>query len=150
MTMITPIVTLRPDDRASIKLPWRGSSEANYSWLKEVCGPRSRPKYDPALKCFLVARSHTQRVIDALVKEYDQVSLIQFGHTATTCVEQCWNANPDKVIDCECSCAGTNHGSGVPLGKEIQDGLSVRHEFTQAEYIITSSGRHLNHNPTKN
>ena len=134
---------LKPGERASIALPWRGSSNANYDWLKGVCGDRTRPKYDPATKRFLVARAHAQHVLNALVEEYGHVLVTQFGHTATTCVEQCWNANPDNAIDCECGCAGTNHGSKVPLGSEVVPGLAVKHDLSQATYAVTKQGWEL-------
>lgn len=141
--MTTPRMTLRPGERASIQLPWRGSSTANYDWLKEVCGERTRPLYDRQAKRFLVARPHAQHVLDALVDEFKQVLVVQYGHAATTCVEPCWNARPDTVTDCECGCAGANHGSGSPIGREVKDGLSVSHELTRATYLVTASGWQL-------
>ena len=139
----TPSMTLRPGERASIRLPWRGSPGANYEWLKEVCGSRTRPEYDTASKSFRVARPHAQHVLDALVAEYGKVILGQYGDAATTCVEQCWNAKPENAIDCVCGCAGTNHGTGTPLGTEVQVGLSVEHTQVRAVYEVTAAGRHL-------
>lgn len=138
-----PSVVLKPGERASINLPWRGTPNANYEWLKDVCGNRTRPKYDPTTKRFLVARVHAQHVLDALVEEYGRVIVIQFGHAATTCVEQCWNANPNNAIECECGCAGTNHGSKVPFGREVTPGLAVKHELSQATYVVTKDGWEL-------
>lgn len=134
---------LKPGERASIDLPWRGDSRANYEWLKAVCGSRTRPQYDPATKRFLVARVHAQHVLDALVEEYERVLVAQFGHTATTCVEHCWNANPDTAIECECGCAGTNHGTRQPLGSEVAPGLAVKHDLNRALYLVTSAGWEL-------
>lgn len=138
-----PEVTLSPGERAVFKLPWRGGSSANYEWLKAICGERTRPKYNPISKCFLVARPHAQYVIDALVKEYGQVKVTQYGHTSVTCVEKCWNAKLETIAECECGCAGANHGSGRPLDTVLQGGLSVQHELTKAVYIATASGRTL-------
>ncbi|QEA29479.1 hypothetical protein FGL91_13480 [Microbacterium sp. CBA3102] len=92
--MIQPNMVLKPGERASIDLPWRGSPSANYEWLKEIYGTRTRPTFDREAKRFLVARPHAQHVLDALVDEYDRVLVVQYGHAATTCVEQCWNARP--------------------------------------------------------
>lgn len=40
----------------------------------------------------------------------------------TKCVEACWKtASPDTAITCECSCAGSNHGSGHPLSKTVSE-----------------------------
>lgn len=141
--MMRPNVVLRPGERASVELPWRGSPSANFEWLKEACGARTRPIFDRESKRFLVARPHVSHVIDALVDEYDQVLVVQYGDTASTCVEQCWNAKAETVADCECGCAGANHGSGHAMGKEVQAGLSVGHEFTSATYLVTAAGWRL-------
>lgn len=138
-----PSVILRPRERASIHLPWRGSPGANYAWLREVCGERTRPEYDREAKRFLVARAHTRYVLDAMVEEYGEVSVQQFGYAATTCVEACWEANRDTTLECVCGCAGVNHGSGQPLGAEVTPGLSVHHELTEANYLVTAAGRSL-------
>ncbi|MGR4009867.1 hypothetical protein [Leucobacter sp. 1207-22] len=135
-----PTVILKPNARAAIELPWRGSPRANFDWLKDVCGKRTRPEYDRQSKRFLVARPHTRHVLDALVDEYGEVLVHQFGYAATTCVEACWDANPDNVIDCVCGCAGLNHGSGHPLGMQVAPGLSVHQELAEATYIVTANG----------
>ena len=136
-------MTLKPGERASIELPWRGGPKANFEWLKAVCGTRTRPKYDKTTRQFLVARVHAKHVLDALVAEYESVLVTQYGHVATTCVEQCWNARRETVIDCECGCAGHNHGSGHPLGKELAAGLSVEHELNRALYVVSAAGWEL-------
>lgn len=140
---IRPNMILRPNERTSIALPWRGSGGANYARLREICGERTHPEYDRGSKRFLVARTHTQHVLDALVEEYGEVMVQQFGNASTTCVEACWNANPYTALDCVCGCAGVNHGSGGPLGNEVTPGLSVHHETTEANYLVTVTGRVL-------
>lgn len=139
-----PNMILKPGKRASIALPWRGSPSANFEWLKQVCGTRTRPAYDRKSKRFLVARNHTKHVLDALVAEYGAVEVTQYGNAKTTCVEQCWDARPDTVTDCECACAGANHGSGGPMGNHVEEWLSVRYEYTRANYLVTSDGWTLN------
>jgi len=138
--MAQPSIVLRPGRRASIFLPWRDSSSANFIWLKEVCGQRTRPTYNATTKRFEVARKHAQYVLDALVEEYGKVEVVQYGNIATTCVERCWSANPNTVIDCECGCAGLNHGVGQPLGEEVTAGLSVQNDLVSATYIVTADG----------
>ncbi len=135
-----PHMILKPGERASINLPWRGSRSANYEWLKEVCGERTRPDFDHETKRFLVARLHARHVINALVNEFGQVLITQYGNTATTCVEQCWNAKLETTADCVCGCAGANHGSGHPMDKEVKADLSVKQELTRAEYLVTADG----------
>ena len=131
---------LRPRERASIALPYRGSPRANFDWLKEVCGDRTRPRYDRSSRRFLVARPHAQHVLAALVDEFNQVFVTIYGYTRTTCVERCWNANPETIADCECGCAGANHGSRHPMGTQVQQGLSVQNDLTSAEYVVTKQG----------
>lgn len=138
MTRVNMI--LKPGERASIALPYRGNPSANFDWLKEVCGDRTRPQYDRASKRFRVARAHTQHVLAALVDEFSQVHVTIYGHTRTTCVEQCWNARPETIADCECGCAGANHGSREPMGRQVQRGLSVQHDLTSAKYKVTRQG----------
>lgn len=129
---------LKPGKRGLIYLPWRGSRRANFDWLKDVCGSRTRPEYDRDAKCFLVARQHTDHVIKALLGEYGSVQVQQYGHQKIACIQQCWDANPSTHLDCECSCAGYNHGSGHPLGVQVQPGLSVEHDYSIAEFKLTA------------
>ena len=86
--MSAPSMTLRPGERASIELPWRGGPGANFEWLKLVCGARTRPTFDRQSKKFLVARIHAQHVLEALIDEFGMVRVVQFGHASTTCVEK--------------------------------------------------------------
>lgn len=137
---MTPTVTLRPGKRASIWLPYRDGPSGNFRWLKDVCGTRTRPEYNQQTKQFEIAREHTQHVIDALVVEYGRVSVTQYGYARTTCVEACWTADPRTVAACVCGCAGANHGSKAPLGREVQAGLSITNEFTRAEWVVTANG----------
>lgn len=118
-------------------LPYRGDPAANFRWLKGVCGARTRPVYNRETKEFEVAREHTQFVIDALIAEYRRVRVVQYGHARTTCVDACWNASALTVADCVCGCAGANHGSRRPLGKEVRAGLSVENELVRADYVVT-------------
>ncbi|QDZ14207.1 hypothetical protein [Humibacter ginsenosidimutans] len=136
-------MTLKPGRRASMWLPYRDDPGANFRWLKGVCGERTRPEYNRQTKEFEVAREHTQLVIDALVVEYRRVHVVQYGHARTTCVEACWNARLSTIADCVCGCAGANHGSGKPFGREVQAGLSVANELTCAEFIVTRKGWEL-------
>lgn len=135
-----PSVILRPKSRAEIYLPWRGNPRANFEWLRCVCGDRTRPEYDRQSKRFYVARGHIQHIIQALVEEYGSVKVTQYGYRSTTCVQQCWNANPNSYLQCECGCAGRNHGSGVPMGHEVQSGLSVEYDLSVWEYQISRDG----------
>lgn len=138
--MTQPSLILKPRERASISLPYRGNPHANYDWLKQVCGDLTRPVYDRQSKRFQVARTHVGHVLEALVEEFSTVHVSIYGNTRTTCVERCWNAKLEAITDCECGCAGANHGSRGPMGKEVEQGLSVQHELTRADFIVTSQG----------
>lgn len=135
-----PNLIILPKQRASLAIPWRGDKSANYEWLREICGTRTKPRYDRICKRFTVARTHTAHVLSELIIEYGRVFIVHCGYKSTTCVAACWDANPDSVIDCECGCAGLNHGSGAPMGFEMKNGLSVHHEYVVSKYYITSKG----------
>lgn len=141
--MPIPEIILTPGQRAAVALPWRGSARANFDWLKDVCGERTRPEYDRTSKLFMVARPHAIVVLNALVDEYGRVRVVQHGDSTKTCVERCWNARPDTAIECECGCAGTNHGSRQPMGLEVKSGLSVQHRMTTVTYEVTAAGWRL-------
>lgn len=133
-----PEITLHPKySRAELYLPWKGGPSANFKWLKTVCGDSTRPQYDKKKKKFLVARTHTNVVLDALVEEFGRVKVRHFGYQKEACVEQCWNAKPENYLQCECSCAGKNHGSGSPMGKEVSEGLSIQGEYVLHAYVLS-------------
>lgn len=58
---------------------------------------------------------HTPKLINELAVLFGGIRVVQHGGV-TLCVEPCWNASPDTSWDCECSCAGRNHGTGHPIG----------------------------------
>ena len=137
--MNLPRLTLYPgNQRAEFYLPWRGSAGRNFEWIKTVCGKLTRPQYDKEKRRFMIARAHTDLVLEALLEEYSCVKVDHYGFAKTTCVEQCWNANPENFLQCECSCAGQNHGSGHPMGKEVISGLSIQGEYVLATYVVGS------------
>lgn len=79
---------------------------------------RGQVKYEN--RAFTVSRPHTTRLIEALAVKYGAVMVIQHGGT-TMCVSACWNADPDSTWECECSCAGENHGTREPLGRVVSE-----------------------------
>lgn len=111
-----------------IELPYQPAG-ANYDLLKRVCGERTRPKW--AGRYFVVARQHLAKLIERLPNELGtDVKLIMHGATQTLCVSACWAANPATYWECVCSCAGTNHGTGVPFSKQVSSDLSVETQYT--------------------
>lgn len=136
---MNPTVTLRPGARTTVQLPFR-RGDGNYQLLKDIRGPRTRPKYNRTTKLFEVARDNGDDLIKGLVEEFGTVRVVIYGNTRTTCVAECWGGNPDNAWNCVCGCAGSNHGSGYPLGVEVAAGLSVENQLTRAEYRVTRNG----------
>lgn len=117
-------MTLRPGKRAEVRgLPWTGKPSETYALLEDLIGASRRGQvlYDRQTKAFSVARSHAVELINGLAATYGQVHVIQYGGVEK-CVEACWNARPETAIDCECSCAGANHGSQRPVGRIVAEG----------------------------
>lgn len=85
-------------------------------------------------------RDNGGHLIDGLVEEFGTVIVIIHGTRKITCVDACWNGDPDRAWDCVCGCAGTNHGTRMPLGREVRPGLAVEHEHTRAEYRVDTDG----------
>jgi hypothetical protein len=132
-------VTLRPGKRTTVQLPFR-NGDGNYQLLKDIRGEGTRPAYNPQTKLFEVARDYGDQLIHGLVDEFRSVRVVIHGNSRTTCVSECWDADPSNAWNCVCGCAGSNHGSGHPLGKEVKAGLSVENQHTRAEYLVTRQG----------
>lgn len=126
-------VTIRPKARTEIRgLPWTGKPSDNYELIEEYIDASQRGQVRYASGSFSVARGHTQALIAGLARRFGQVHVIQYGGV-NTCVEACWDANPETVALCECACAGSNHGSYKPLGKVVRgDGPSGALSVTPA------------------
>jgi hypothetical protein len=134
-----PTVTLRPASRTTVQLPFR-SGDGNYQLLKDIRGQRTQPQYNRHTKLFEVARDGGDQLIEGLVDEFGKIRVIIHGNSRTTCVSECWGADPNNAWNCVCGCAGSNHGSGFPLGHEVAAGLSVENQHTRAEYLVTAQG----------
>ena len=117
-------VTIRPNGaRTEIRgLPWTGNSRDNYTVLEAAIGAsrRGQVTYDRTGRFFSVARGHTGALIAYLGQRSGEVGIIQHGGVAR-CVSACWNAEPDTAWECECSGAGSNHGSQRPIGRVVAD-----------------------------
>jgi len=137
MALVT--VVIRPyGARTEIhNLPWSGP-RGGYKVVEDAIGAsrRRQVKYDPSSKFFTVSRRHTRVLIEALGARYGRVHVIQHGGT-DKCVAACWKADRDTAWQCECSCAGDNHGSQHPIGPVVADSgggagaLSVRRSVTR-------------------
>lgn len=135
-----PNLILKPNERASVYLPWSGDKKANYQWLKEICGTRTRPEFNRTTRYFDFNRKYASQVIAALVEKYERVLVTIHGNVSTTCVDKCWTANRETIVNCLCSCAGRNHGTGSPIGIEVKVGLSVMNTRGVQEFIVSANG----------
>lgn len=134
------VLTIYPkrDGHVRVRLPFRPGRE-NYRLIEDLLEPtRVRVEYDRSERVFTVPRSHAGDLIEGLAQEFGQVLVRQYGWNRVTCVSACWSANPDTAWDCECGCAGTNHGSKHPLKHIVDSELSVDGDYTLHEWIATS------------
>lgn len=122
--------------RAQVWLPYR-SGNGNYELLREICGGLTRPEYDRASKCFLVAHAHVPDLMEELPRALGQpVQVVLHGSAQTRCVEACWNASPDTAWDCVCSCAGRFHGTGTAPTKDLGNGRAVTTDYTTHTFTL--------------
>lgn len=109
----------------------------NRKWLNANAGRDPEVRFNNITKTWLVKRSRFGRMIDALANEFGSVQVTQFGSSQTKCVPACWDeGKPELAWQCVCSCAGSNHGSGHPLSKEVAPGLSVDTDYTEHTYVV--------------
>lgn len=128
-------VTIRPGGaRTEVRgLPWEGPG-AGYRIVGEAIDATRQDQVKYAHGSFTVARARTESLILSLAKRYGRVHVVQFAGQ-TKCVAACWAAKPETALECECSCAGVNHGSGRALERTVDQAeeLSVsrahRREF---------------------
>ncbi|WP_405216541.1 hypothetical protein [Agrococcus sp. Ld7] len=135
-----PVVTLRPGQHSLVRLPYRKGG-ANYQLLKDIRGPGTRePKWNAVEQAFEVPRANGDRLIVGLVEEFGRILVVVHGHRQVSCVSDCWNASPATAWDCVCGCAGSNHGTGHPLGREVASGLSIEHQYSIGNYDVDEDG----------
>ena len=138
--MVAPVVTFRPNQPTTVWLPFRAGG-ANYRLLKDIRGPGTREAHwNPRTKLFEVPRTNGDQLVDGLIDEFGSVRVTIYGHSTATCVRECWTADPRTAWDCVCKCAGSNHGSGFPMGREVAEGLSVENQYTVSEFVVDESG----------
>lgn len=98
-----------------VRLP---DSEKNSNWIQGE--KRNKPQWNAQLECWEIPRSWFNEMIQTSLKRYGDIQVVQLYRKIRKCVPACWNATGD---DCECSCGGGNHGTGLPLArrKEVSD-----------------------------
>lgn len=133
MVLVPAEITRPVHGNLIIRMPY---AKDNRTWLNKIAGRDAGVAFNKDTKTWTVKRTRFERMIEALAARWGMVEVTQFGSSQSKCVSACWNGNPDRVWECECSCAGSNHGSGVPIGKEVKPGLSVSTEYTQYTYQV--------------
>lgn len=130
------IMITRPlKGKLQIKLPYQ-KPPRNLNLLKDICGPRSRVTYNQ-MGYFEIAPIHLQKLIVKLPSTLgERLEVDLYGAKQTKCVAKCWDASSTTKWECECSCAGTNHGTGQPLDKQVSSDLSISTDYTVARYVI--------------
>lgn len=134
-TVYLPPLNRRPNNRVRLRLPYGDASWR--SWLKAHCGELTRPEFERKPEpIWTVARKYLPEVMHALARKYGEVHVITEHNEAHHCTTACQTANPETAPDCECICAGANHGGSD--GEEwfnVIDALLVRHEVRRREFV---------------
>lgn len=109
------------------------NARGNREWLRDVCGPGTRPDWDKPTRTWRVARPHFRKVISALVARHGVIAVCVDIVVTRACGSWCRDARGDE---CDCSCLGENHGSGtwtagwVPVSDEwVVENQLVRRWF---------------------
>jgi hypothetical protein len=118
-----------------VRVPY---AQDNRSWIRGEC--RNQPTWDAARKRWETPRAWFNRLIDQALERYGQVYVVQLYKELQKCAPACWNA---QGHDCECSCMGTNHGSGHPGGRWHEVSETFAFQWGPTQYAC----RHLVRQP---
>jgi hypothetical protein len=123
-------------------------SKGTRMWLREVCGPGTRPEFDRERKVWTVARPRFRRVVEALALRYGAVDVYVDHTVRSVCGKLCREAEDD---DCTCSYLGgqPRHllvAPGMVQGERALAGPNSRvpsdHSIIEAESAHTRSTQH--------
>src|SRR4051812_7125708 len=90
-----------------VKLPY---AERNREWVQN--GRRSRPKWVSNQVAWDIPKTWFDDTVRRCLSHYGSVFVIQTYRETEKCAPACVNA---VGADCNCSCLGANHGSGISL-----------------------------------
>jgi len=116
-----PVILRRTEkgERPRIRLPF---SEDNRAWLQD--GRRTEPVWNPEEKFWEVPKKWFNGVVRAALDRYGRLYVIQPYREKEVCAPACWNA---VGHECQCSCAGENHGGGRHGGWfEVSEAFATR------------------------
>ncbi len=137
MPAMVPSVYRPVKGKLQVRMPFAPGG-GNYALLHQLCGQRTRVEYDRGRQAFAVAATHLEEIVDGLLDHFGQLDVTTEHYAQQTCVERCWMANPDTVLNCVCGCAGLNHGSQTPFDRRILDGsVSVQGEYLHRTVRLT-------------
>jgi hypothetical protein len=118
--------------RIAVAVPY---SKGTRLWLREVCGPGTRPEFDRERKVWTVARPHFRRIVEALASRYGIVDVYVDHTVRSVCGKLCREAEGD---DCTCSCLGDNHGahSWRREWHQVDEHWLIRNEKMRRHYRV--------------
>lgn len=93
--------------RLRIRMPFAAENRA---WIHQELGDRVRPEWNKATKHWEIARPHLRTVVDALADRFGTVEVTIDSRVVSRCDSQCRDAGGDE---CDCQCAGENHGGAA-------------------------------------
>jgi hypothetical protein len=83
----------------------------NHAWIKDVCGPRTRPEWNSHHRVWLIARPRLHAIVRGLLERFE-LPVHVFAEFRTT--EQCdhtYQNATDQRGECTCPCLGARHGT---------------------------------------
>jgi hypothetical protein len=124
----------------SLFLPWEydslGLTTGNQTeWLHYRLGKNIR--ISQRKRIWSIAKTHLNRLVDALVEEYGKACLFRQYNPMTKCSYSCRTA---RGYECECSCQGEFHGTEARAGVQIvpvsehRDLLFEGRRFSEAHF----------------
>ena len=107
-----------------VRLPY---SDNNWAWLRN--GRRAKPTWKDSQKYWELPKAWFNDFVNRALRKYGKVYIVQPYREQEICARACMEATGHE---CQCSCMGANHGSGVEKGwYEVSDYFAVRSGIPQ-------------------
>ena len=108
-----------------VRLPF---AQDNRQWLKKHAR-KKEPYWDKSGKYWELPASRFDEIVSMLLDRFGRAYIIQPYREKEVCAPACMNATG---FECQCSCKGANHGTGVSQGWfEVSDAFAVRYGGTR-------------------
>ena len=110
-----PVILNRGKARPRLKLPWRPPPWRHRTFIIGAHRPARRrdPEWHADKRYWEIPHAWYSDLVARCVEAWGSCWIIQPYQAHETCAPACWNGVGE---DCQCSCMGTNHGSGQPGG----------------------------------